>query len=189
MLRAQVVYGAAAGAAIAVATPVVVPVVFGESYADSVPVMQAIAAYVVFRSLAAGGVDVFKAAGRPQLGVRLALARLVVLVPVLLLAAQLGLTAVALGQAAVALGFAVVTQAILCRLTGLRPVRVLAAVAPGLVVGAATGLATALGIAGGDLLGLEGWWTVVAAAAGAGLGFVVAVLLVDRDLVRTVVRR
>lgn len=117
-LRVQSLYGLTVGATIAVLSPVLVPALFGEQYAGAVPVMQAISAYVVFRSLTAGAVDLFKAVGRPQYGVLLGVARLVVLVPVLMLATRGGVTAVAFAQAVAALVFAIVMQRVACHLLG-----------------------------------------------------------------------
>ncbi len=109
-LRVQASYGLAAGVTIAVTAGTMVPVLFGDQYDESVPVMRAIALYVLFASMAVGSVDVFKAVGRPQLAVGIGLFRLVVLVPLLFLATRWGVTGVAVMQAAAALVFAVVTQ-------------------------------------------------------------------------------
>ncbi len=155
-LRVQSLWGLSVGTTVAVLSPVLVPVLFGEQYADSVTVMQAIAAYVVLGSLSTGVTDLFKAVGKPHYGAMLQAARLVVLVPTLVVATRWGLTAVAVAVALVALVFVVVVQRLACRLLDLRwsallgtlRVPVLAAVAAGLVAWAVmTVLSGAAGIA------------------------------------------
>lgn len=185
-LRVQSLWGLTVGVTVMVLSPVLVPVVFGEQYLDSIPVMQAIAAYVVLGSLSTGVTDLFKAVGKPQYGAMLQAARLVVLVPALTLAAQVGLTTVAVTQAVVALAFVVVVQRIACRLLDLRYAELLRALSVPVVAAGAAAAAAALvswlasGAADLAVLVLGGL-----AAAVAGL---LVVLVLDRSLVHRAVR-
>lgn len=184
-LRVQSTYGLVVGAALAAAAPVMVPVLFGEQYDEAVMVTQAIAAYVVFRSLTAGAVDVFKAVGRPQLGVLLGLARLSVLVPTLLLATRWEVSGVAAAQALVALAFVFLTLRVVGRLLGLQVGPVLRQFGTGVLAAGAAALAVAT----------VGWWggepdllLLVAQGAAAVLVAATTVWLVDRDLLVRAVR-
>jgi PST family polysaccharide transporter len=182
-LRIQATYGLAAGAGIAATAPVLVPVVFGDSYAGTVVVMQAIACSAVFKSFSAGAIDVLKAVGRPELGAWLGVAKLVVLVPALLVATHWGIVGVAVAQAVHALVFAVATQQIACRVTALSAITVLRTLRPAVLIGAATAAGAYTGglIAEGQTWG--GLFTMTACGAAAG---VVALLLADRSLLRKV---
>ena len=71
----QATYGVAAGVGIAVAAPCWCRCSSVRSYAATVAVMSAIAIYAVFRSLTAGSADVFKAVGRPEVGMWLGVVR------------------------------------------------------------------------------------------------------------------
>ncbi len=185
-LRVQSLWGLSVGTTVAVLSPVLVPVLFGGQYADSVTVMQAIAAYVVLGSLSTGVTDLFKAVGKPHYGAMLQAGRLVVLVPTLVVATQWGLTAVAVAVALVALVFVVVVQRLACHVLDLRwsallatlRVPVAAAVGAGLVGWAATAL----------LSGAPGVVVLAAAGTAAGLATLLVVLLTDRNLVARVVR-
>ena len=184
-LRLQASYGLAAGVTIAVTAGTIVPVLFGDQYAGSVAVMQAIALYVFFGSLAVGSVDVFKSVGKPHLAVGLGVFRLVVLVPLLFLATRWGVTGVAVMQAFAAFLFAVVTQGVVRRLLGLPLRAMLAALAPAVVI------AIAAGLTGWLVDALIDATTVVSLVASIGSAVVaatVALLLTDRGLVKRVVR-
>lgn len=139
-LRVQSLYGLSVGAIVAVLSPLLVPVLFGEQYTETVPVMQAIAVYVVLRSLSAGAVDLFKAVGKPKYGVLLGVARLAVLIPLLTFATRGGVTAVAVAQAVAALFFTVVVQRVACRLLGLSWTHLVRAVTMPVVAAAAAAI-------------------------------------------------
>jgi PST family polysaccharide transporter len=185
-LRVQATYGMAAGAGIVATAPLLVPVVFGEGYAGTVPVMQAIACAAVFKSLSAGAIDVFKAVGRPELGAWLGVARLVVLVPTLLVATQWGIVGVAVAQAVHALVFAVATQRIACAVTHLSSGAVLRTLAPAVVIAAAT---AAGAYASGLLAGGQSWASLTVVAAAGVLTGAMALRLADRQLIRQVMGR
>ncbi|QIK68263.1 oligosaccharide flippase family protein [Nocardioides sp. HDW12B] len=185
-LRVQSLWGLSVGTTVAVLSPVLVPVLFGEQYADSVTVMQAIAAYVVLGSLSTGVTDLFKAVGKPHYGAMLQAARLVVLVPTLVVATQWGLTAVAVAVALVALVFVVVVQRLACRLLGLRWSALAATLRVPVLAAVAAGVVGSLAMVG--LAGAPGAVTMVLAGAAAGLATIGVVLVTDRTLVSRVVR-
>ncbi len=184
-MRIQATYGFGVGVAIAVASPVIVPVLFGAKYDATIPVMQAIAIYAVFRSLATGAVDVFKAVGRPQLGMWLGVGRIVLLVPALFLATRWGITGVAVAQAVMALLFTLVTQQIVCRVVDLSWPRLLRALTPSALVGVGTGVGAFLGM---TLVPGPSWWSLIAAGVGSVLVGGTALVLLDRDIVKKVLR-
>lgn len=139
-----------------VAEPLVVTV-FGERWREAAPILQALALYTGLRALGAHAGDVLKATGRPGLLAAIAVAKAVLMVPLLLLAARSGPVAVALtmaGVTAVTLLFNVIA---VCRLAGVRPGALLAALRPSFLAGAGmaaavlalpdpAGLATAVGV-------------------------------------------
>ena len=97
-------YGVAAGVGLFMVAPMLVPVVFGPQWSAAVVPLEALSLYAAARSLGAGAVDVYKGTGRPEIGVAVALVRLALLVPALVLAAHHGgIDAVAWTQAALAL--------------------------------------------------------------------------------------
>lgn len=186
-LRVQALYGFTVGATIAALSPTLVPVLFGDQYADAVPVMQAIAAYVVFRSLAAGAVDLYKAVGKPQYGVLLGVARLVVLVPVLAFAAGGGVTAVAVAQAVTALVFTVVVQGVACHLLAVSWADLARALSVPGVVAAAAALVAVVAV---SAFGAFSEPVVIALAGALAALVAVAVLaLLDGALLRRLVSR
>jgi len=115
VLRLVSAYGLVMGALLVVLAPLVVDVVFGPRWNASVSAMQALALYAALRSLGAGAVDVLKAVGRPQVALLLAATKLVVLIPVLAIAAGNGILAVAWAQMGLALVFTVATQLVAAR--------------------------------------------------------------------------
>lgn len=186
-LRVQALWGMSVGVTIAVLSPVLVPVLFGAQYADSVTVMQAIAAYVVLGSLSTGVTDLFKAVGKPHYGALLQAARLVVLVPTLIVATRWGLTAVAIAVAVVALVFVVVVQRLACRLLALPWSALLGALTVPLLAAVAAGAVAALAVA--LLPDAPGVVVLALAGAAAALATAVVVLVTDRSLVAKVVSR
>lgn len=142
-VRIQALYGMTAGVGLAVLAPVVVPLVFGPKWIDSVIPLVFLSLYAAARSLGAGANDVYKAIGRPGISIAFSSVRLAVLVPVLLFAAQWGIIGVALAQMAAAVFFAFGMQAVAARVLGIAPKALLQAVFPALacsVIVAITGL-------------------------------------------------
>ncbi len=169
-VRLQAVYGAAAGAGLAVLSPAVVLTVFGDQWRASIVPLTALAVYAALRSLGAGANDVYKAMGRPGLASWLSVLRLVVLTPLLLVATRWGIEGVAWAQAVVAVVFVVVMQGLAARVLA-APVRdVLRALLPAFSVAAGVTVA-----AGAVRLAVAGppWLVLVlgipAGVAGGGL--------------------
>jgi lipopolysaccharide exporter len=167
-LRLEAAYGVGAGVALAVSAPMLVPVLFGPGWEASVAPLQALGVYATFRALGFGAVDVYKAIGRPGLAAAVSFARLIVLVPTLIVATHFGIEGVAWAQAALAFVFAVFMQSVACRILCV-PVRALwSAARPALAVavGVTAGIgAVRLGLPGPDALKLAA--AVPAAAVGA----------------------
>lgn len=89
---------------------------FGDQWVESVPILRAIAVYAGIRALGSFTGDVLKAAGRPGWLAVLGIARAVVLVPALLMAARHGALAVAWVLAAVAVLSTGVNLTLACHL-------------------------------------------------------------------------
>jgi lipopolysaccharide exporter len=131
-------YGVCAGVGLAVAAPLLVPVLFGEQWHATVVPLVAISLYMALRAVGGGATEVYKALGRPSLSVYVSLVRLAVLVPALVVAANLwGMEGVAWAQVATSLAFAVLMQGVAVRVMRLRWRDLGAAIAPALPAGAA----------------------------------------------------
>lgn len=167
-VRIQSLYGVTAGVGLAVVAPVLVPLVFGEKWNDAVLPLIFLALYAAARSLGAGANDVYKALGRPGLSIVVSLVRLVILLPVLLLASQWGIVGVAVAQLVVAVVFACGMQLVAARVIQLRPRALLGAAAPGLVCGAAVAV-TGLGNLAAPAVGAVPCMVLVIVAAVAGV--------------------
>jgi PST family polysaccharide transporter len=139
-------YGLCAGVGMAVVAPVLVPVVFGRAWEGAVGPLVALALYAACRSIAGGANDIYKATGRPGVAVVLAVARLLVLVPVLVTAAWFwGVVGVAYAQLATSAIFVVVMQGVAVRMLGARWLDAVRAMAPSFVAaGAVAMVASAL---------------------------------------------
>jgi PST family polysaccharide transporter len=170
-IRLQSAYGVGAGVGLFMIAPMVVPVVFGPQWVAAIVPLEALALYASARSLGAGAVDVYKGIGRPGLGLLVALLRLAVLVPALLLAARHGgIDAVAWTQAGLALVFAAGMQAVAARAVGLGFREIGRAVRPALALGA--GVAVGAGVARWGLNGPDGLRLAAAVLGGATCGLV-----------------
>jgi lipopolysaccharide exporter len=180
-VRLQTAYGVGAGVGLAMLAPMLVHVVLGPRWSPVIVPLEALALYAAFRSLGSGAVDVYKGMGRPGLAVRLALLRLLVLAPALVVATRFGVNGVSWTQAGLAFLFAILMQTVATRVIGV-PVKSLAeAMTPAfaLGVGAAIGAgAVRLGLPGPEPLRLAA--AIVAGAAG-GLA---AMHLADRGFAR-----
>ena len=138
-VRIQSLYGICAGVGLAVVAPYLVPVLFGSAWARAITPLVLLALYAAVRSVGAGANEVYKALGRPGLSVLLSLARLVILVPVLIVASRWGIDGIAAAQLLVAVVFAVGMQTLAARVMHLRPADLVRATAPALVCGLAIG--------------------------------------------------
>ena len=140
-VQIQTLYGLTTGVGLAVVAPVLVPVLFGPRWADSVVPLVFLALYAAARSLGAGANDVYKAIGRPGISIRVSVVRLIILAPVLWLSARWGIVGVAAAQLVVAVVFACGMQTVAARVIGIRSRRLLKAAIPGLACGAAAAVA------------------------------------------------
>ena len=136
-VRLQSLYGVCAGVGLAIIAPLIVPVLFGEAWRPSVEPLVGLALYASCRSLGAGANDVYKALGRPGLSVALSVARLVVLVPALILACRVGIDGVAWSQLITSALFTLLLQSVAVRVVGVSYSDLGRAVAPGIVAGVA----------------------------------------------------
>jgi len=85
-----------AGMGLAVLGTIIIYTLYGEKWAPSIQVMQALAIAVSLRSLGSHAGDVYKATGRPDILTKLSLLRAVVLIPALIFSARLGIGGVAI---------------------------------------------------------------------------------------------
>jgi PST family polysaccharide transporter len=118
-----------------------VHMLFGKPWTGAAPVLSALAAYAGLRSLGTQAGDVLKAAGRPDVLAGLGLARALVLIPALVLAARSGAVAVALVMAGVAGLAAIANVGVAARIAQVPLRGVASALRGGLVTGAAVGAA------------------------------------------------
>jgi hypothetical protein len=117
--------------------------------------------------------------------VGLALFRLAVLVPVLLLTAEHGIDSVAVAQAVVAFGLALVMETVAAGAVGVSMPTLARALVPAVVVGVCTAAGTALGrwvVPGPGAVRL-----LIGVAAGAGAAFA-GLYISDRALIRQVAK-
>jgi lipopolysaccharide exporter len=140
-VRVQSLYGMTAGVGLAVLAPILVPLVFGGQWGESIIPLVFLALYAAARSLGAGANDVYKAIGRPGISITFSLIRLAVLVPVLLVASQWGIIAVACAQMATALLFAVGMQTVAAKVLRIGPKAMLRAVFPAVACSLAVAMA------------------------------------------------
>ncbi len=190
ILRIQSLYGVTAGAGLAVVAPLLVPVLFGDRWGQTVLPLVFLSMYAAVRALGAGANDIYKALGRPGLSVGISLVRLVLLVPLLMYATGWGIAGVAVAQCAAALLFTLGMQMVAARVMRLRPQLLLRAVIPGLVCGLAVSV---VGISV-SALPLGDGLPHLAAVTAAGLGTVYLILRMvftslHDELVRLVLRR
>lgn len=120
---------AAAGLAL-LAEPLVYTL-FGGQWGPSIPILQALALYAVFRALRSPAGDVLKAAGRPGLLAGLGVVKAVILVPALAWAAARDAVTVGLAMAAVTALTLPMDAYAAHRLTGFRPLALLRSLAEG----------------------------------------------------------
>lgn len=83
---------------LAVAADPIVRVMLGPEWLEAIPVMRVLAIFVLVASLVNADGDVYKAVGRPDLLLKLAVFHLSLLIPALLVGVQFGLVGVAVGH-------------------------------------------------------------------------------------------
>jgi lipopolysaccharide exporter len=141
-IELQSAFGLTVAAIIAASAPLLIEVLFGERWRAAVIPLEALAIYAGLRSLSAGAVEVYKAIGRPRLSMWMSLARILVLVPCLLLATHWGIRGVAWGQVIVAAAFVVIMQGLAVHTLNLRVFVLVKTVWPAVVgsIGAVLGV-------------------------------------------------
>ncbi len=83
---------------LAIAADPIVRVMLGSEWVDAIPVLRVLAIFVLIASLINADGDVYKAVGRPDILLKLAVFHLALLIPALLVGVQFGLVGVALGH-------------------------------------------------------------------------------------------
>jgi O-antigen/teichoic acid export membrane protein len=176
----------------ALAEPAVLTV-FGEAWAPTIPILQALALYMGLRALGTNAGDLLKATGRPGTLALLALAKAMVVVPVLCLVGPRGAAAVAMSLAGLTVVSTGVDLLVACRLMGLtardlaaalRPAAVgSVAMAPALMTWSwlAADLAPAAGLVGGVALGAAVYLSAVHLHDPQVLRFVRASMGIERE--------
>lgn len=165
----------------------IVTLLFGERWAPSVPVVQALTLTACFRALGTHAGDLLKATGRPGLLVVLASVNALVLVPGLMLVAPAGMVAVALVTTAVAAASMVASLVLVCRETRTSARSLLGAMWPG----AGAGVAVAAGVLawGAAAGGAGALITVTGSLAAALSAYVVALMWLSPEILRAVLER
>lgn len=136
-VQIQSLYGVTAGVGLAIVAPTMIPTLFGEQWIPVVLPLAFLSLYAAARSLGAGANDVYKAIGRPSLSIWISVIRLVVLIPVLLLATRWGIVGVAIAQLGVTLLFSGGMQMVAAKVIGVTGLQILRAMLPGLCCGTA----------------------------------------------------
>ena len=86
------------GLGLALLSSIMVYTLYGDRWAPSIPVLQALAIAATLRSLSSNNGDVYNATGRPDILVKLGLLRVALLVPSLIYGARFGIAGVAVAQ-------------------------------------------------------------------------------------------
>jgi PST family polysaccharide transporter len=179
-VRIQAIFGLSAAALLAVVAPLLVPVVFGSRWTPAVVPMIALSIYAVFRSLAWGATDVYKAMGRPRWAFWSCLAWLAALIPTLVFATDLGIAGVAWGQLAIGFVAMIAMHGVILRELRLPLSKMAVAVRPALLAafGTALGASVRLWLPGPVVIRLA---ASLIAGIGLGVGLVYAS---DREFLR-----
>lgn len=161
-----------------VAEPVIL-VAFGPQWVESIPILRVLAVYAWMLSVGFHIGGVYKAIGRPDIEVRLAVVALIALVPALLFGVQYGLMGVALGHLGVAALRAVMRITVATRFVGFKVPEYLKELIPGFMAGIALAV-----LAVPTLLLTNNWAAfpqLVAVATAGGVGYLGTLWLVEKD--------
>jgi PST family polysaccharide transporter len=93
--------------------------VFGQKWEAAIPLVQLLALYALIYSCSFNLGDLYKAAGRPKILIWISVVNLALAVPILMIAANWGVTGVAAGQVVVGLAIGVVNWVVARRLEGI----------------------------------------------------------------------
>lgn len=141
------------GASMAVLAPEIVEALYSSRWEPSIPALRLIAVFAAVTSMSFHAGELYKATGRPGILNTLAVGEVIILFPVLWLAAAHSITAVAATMCAGAMGLSLARLAIAARLIGLPRRRLVASFGPGVLV--------AVGVAVVDWLAQQGLRIVV----------------------------
>jgi len=108
-----------AGFGVAMLSSVLIPVVFGNQWIASVPVLQALAVAATLRSLGSHAGDVYKATGRPDILTKLGILRAALMVPSLIWATRYGIEGVSLMLVFVTALSTVLNLLVACKIIGM----------------------------------------------------------------------
>jgi O-antigen/teichoic acid export membrane protein len=114
----------------AIVGPELIKVVFGQQWIPAILPMQVISITAGFSMLGIGAASLILAKGRPDINLKFSLARLILLVPCLLLGVRLGALGVALGVLALTVVLTPIQQSLAMRFIGLRMKEYLVALWP-----------------------------------------------------------
>ena len=122
-----------AGIGLVVITPIFVHLFYTERWSPAIPVMQTLAIYSVVYSLVFNSGDIYKAIGRPAILNQLGMVKLMVLIPVLWIAAGFGILYVAIGHLAVMVILAIARMWIVVKVIAVQPSAIVEALRPSLI--------------------------------------------------------
>lgn len=162
--------------------PEFVRIFYSEKWASAITVMQILSIYAIIYALSYNAGDIFKAIGKPGILNKIALVRVILIVPILYVASSYTIVHVAIGQLAANILITFLTIGVIIRTINIRPADILAEIRPALLSGvlmAAGLLGVRMSIAPlGDLPSL-----VILVIAGVVL-YTGAYWLIDRDSAR-----
>lgn len=180
-------YTAMVGLPLAAAVPILaeplVLLVFGDQWLGSVESMQVLALYALSVALSIPAGAVFKAIGRADVLLKLALPRLALLIAVLAVFVDEGIVAVAVCQATVAALFAVAENVLAARALGAKTKPMLSALWPPLV---ATAVMAAV-LVGAQALIEPAWLVVLAGGVAGGVTYLAVIWMLIPDAIRRLV--
>lgn len=119
-----------AGIGLAMLAPAVIVTLYGEKWHASIPILQALALSLAVRSLGSHAGNVYKAIGRPEILTKLALVRVFVLTPSLVVGANFGTVGVACAVLLVTLVFSAANIFIASKVMHLRLLEILSQFSP-----------------------------------------------------------
>ena len=131
--RTLVLLLAPAAVGLALLAESVIMTLFGPRWVEAIPILQLLALWAFVNGILFSAGNVFIAAGRPGPRIAVELVLAIVLIPSLIVAAQISLIAVAAAHVVAILVYALVTLTWICRLLDLSGRRLIGALLPGLI--------------------------------------------------------
>jgi PST family polysaccharide transporter len=165
-----------------IAADPIVRVAFGDQWLDAIPVVRVLALFALVNSIGFNVGDVYKAIGRPDILIKIELATLALLVPVLLIGVRYGILGVAYGHLVVATTHMIVRLGMAMRFVKISPGDIAAQLRPSVLAGAVLGVfALAAGEWTRDQLPLV---QLAAVGFGGALGYLVTLWTIERETLR-----